>query len=49
MRVQERPDELPAHILQPEFKVRVLKNGVMPGVERGCADGQPLFLGNVGG
>ena len=49
MRVQERPDELPAHVFQAEFEVCVLKNGVMPGVKRGRADGQPLFLGNVGG
>ena len=30
MRVQERPDELPADVFEPEFEMRVLVDGVMP-------------------
>ena len=34
VRVQKRPDELPADIFEPELKMRVLVNGVMPAVKR---------------
>src|SRR5271154_149850 len=33
MRVEEGPHELPAHIFEPEFEMRVLINGVMPAEE----------------
>src|SRR5579872_523936 len=46
MRVQERPHELPAHILEPKFKMRVLKYGVMPAVERRSADVDSLLVGD---
>ncbi len=46
MRVQKRPDELPAHILEPEFEVRVLVDGVMPAEIRSRADRHALLLGD---
>ncbi len=46
VRVQERPDKLPADVFQAEFKVRVLVDGVMPAVKRGRADLQALLVGD---
>ena len=46
MRVQKRPDKLPADILQPKFKMRVLENGVMSAVKRGRPDLQALLVGH---
>ncbi len=46
MRVEKRPDELPAHIFEPEFEVRVLVNGVMPAEIRSRADGHALLFGD---
>jgi hypothetical protein len=46
MRVQKRPDELPADVFEAKFKVRVLVNGVMAAVKRGRADLQSLLVGN---
>ena len=46
MRVQERPDELAADVFQAKFKVRVLVDGVVAGVKRGCADLQALLVGD---
>ena len=46
VRVQERPDELPAHVFEPEFKVRVLIDGVVAAVKRGRANLQPLLVGD---
>ena len=42
MRVQERPDELPAHVLQAELEVRVLVDGVVAALEGQRADGLAL-------
>ena len=36
--MQERPDELPRDVLEPELEVRVLIDRVMTGVERQRAD-----------
>src|SRR5712692_7468783 len=38
VRVQERPNKLPANVLEAKLKVRVLINGVVAAVERGGAD-----------
>ena len=46
MRVQERPDELPADIFEAKFKVRVLVDGVVAAVKRGRADLQALLVGD---
>src|SRR5262249_11071228 len=46
MRVQERPDKLAAYILEPEFKMRVLIDRVMPAVKRGCANVDALLVCN---
>ena len=46
MRVQERPDELAADVFQAKFKMRVLVDGVVPGVKRGRADLQALLVGD---
>ena len=40
--VQEGPHELPRDVLEPELEVRVLVDGVMPGVEGQRADGVAL-------
>ena len=46
MRVQERPDELPADVFEAKFKVRVLVDGVMAAVKRGRPDLQALLVGD---
>ena len=46
MRVQKRPDELPAHVFEAKFEMRVLVDGVMPAVKRGRADGHALLVGD---
>ena len=38
MGVEERPDELPAHVLEPELEVGVLVDRVMAGLEGQGAD-----------
>ena len=38
VRVEERPDELPADIFQAKFKMRVLVDRVVAGLKRGRAD-----------
>ena len=49
MRVQERPHELAAHVLEPEFKMSVLIDGVVAGVISRRADGRALFFGDLVG
>ena len=49
MRVQKRPDELPADVFEAEFKMRVLKDGVVPAEKRGRADLQALLVGDFFG
>ena len=44
MRVEKRPDKLAADVFQPKLEVRVLVNRVMPAIESGRADVQPLFV-----
>ena len=44
MRVQEGPHKLPAHILKPKFKMRVLIDGVMPAEIRAGANGHALLF-----
>ncbi len=46
MRVQERPDKLPADVFQAKFKVRVLVDGVVAAVKRGRPDLQALLVGD---
>ena len=46
MRVQERPDELPADIFEAEFKMRVLVNGVVAAEEGRRADHHALLFGD---
>ena len=47
--MQKRPDKLPAHILEPEFKMRVLINRVMPAVKGRGADVDALLVGDFFG
>ena len=49
IRVQERPDELPRDVLEPELEVRVLIDRVMTGVERQRADRVALLVGDFRG
>src|SRR5436305_648266 len=44
MRVKERPDELAGDILQAEFEMGVLKNGVMAAVEGSGANVESLLV-----
>src|SRR5207245_362170 len=44
VRVQERPNQLPADVFQPKFEVRMLVNRVMAAVKRRRADRQPLLI-----
>jgi len=44
MRVEERPNELPAYIFEAKFEMRMLINGVMATVERGGSDVQALLV-----
>ena len=46
MRVQERPDELPADVFEAKFKMRVLVDGVVPAVKRRGPDLQALLVGD---
>ena len=46
MRVQEGPHELPAHVFQAKFEVRVLIDRVMPAEVRSRADHHPLLFGD---
>jgi len=46
VRVQERPDELPAHIFEPEFEMRVLIDRVVPAEKRPRTDHHTLFFGD---
>ena len=45
MRVKVGPHELPAHILEAKFKMRVLINGVVPAEIRARANGHALLFG----
>ena len=47
MRVQKRPDELPADVLEPKFEMRVLVDGVMPAEIRSRPDHHALLLGDL--
>ena len=47
--MQERPDELPRDVLEPELEVRVLVDRVVPGVEGQRADRVALLVGDLGG
>ena len=49
MRVQERPDELPAHVLEAELEVRVLVDRVVAPLEGEGADGLALGGGDLVG
>src|ERR1700722_12519022 len=46
VRVKERPNELPADILKPEFEMRVLINGVVSAVKRRGANVDALLVGD---
>ena len=46
MCVQERPHELPADILEAEFEMRVLIDGVVSAEESRRADHYPLLFGD---
>lgn len=43
--MQEGPDELPRNVLEPEFEMRVLIDGVVTGVKRQAPDRITLALG----
>ena len=45
--MQERPDELPRDVLEPELEVRVLVDRVVPGLEGQRADRIALRLGDL--
>ncbi len=47
MGMEEGPDELPAHVLQPELEVRVLVDRVMPRLEGQRTDGVALAGGDL--
>ena len=49
MSVQERPHELAADVFQAELEMGVLVDGVVPAIERGRADVQPLLVGDLFG
>jgi hypothetical protein len=44
--VKKRPDKLSADVFQPEFKMRVLVDGVVAAVKRGGADVEALLVGD---
>jgi len=46
MCVKQRPNELPADILQPKFEMSMLKYGVMSAVVGGRSDRHPLLVGD---
>src|SRR3982074_2889632 len=46
MRVQERPDKLPADVFQAKFKMRVLVNRMVTTEKSGRANLQPLLVGD---
>ena len=46
MCVKKRPDKLAADVFQPEFKMRVLVDGVVAAVKRGGADVEALLVGD---
>ena len=46
VRVEKRPDELPAHIFESEFEMRVLVNGVMPAKVGSRTDRHALLIGD---
>jgi hypothetical protein len=45
--VEEGPHELPRDVLEAELEVRVLVDGVMPGIERERADRVALGFGDL--
>jgi len=47
MRVQERPNELPADVFKPKLEMRVLINGVMAAVEGRRADVHALLVADL--
>ena len=47
--MEERPDELPADILETEFEMSMLVDGVMSAIESGGADVEALFVGDFFG
>ena len=47
--MQERPDELPGDVLEPELEVRVLIDRVVTGVKRQRADRVALLVRDFGG
>src|SRR5205814_5996704 len=47
VRVKKGPDKLPGDVLQAKFKIRVLINGVMAGVERQRTDRVALLVGDL--
>ncbi len=49
IRVQERPDELPGDVLEPELEIRVLIDRVVTGVKRQRADRVALLVGDFRG
>jgi hypothetical protein len=49
MRVQKRPNELPAHVFEAKFEMRVLVDGMVAAVESTRANIQALLIGNFVG
>lgn len=49
MSMKKRPNELAADIFEAEFKVRMLKNSVVPAVKCGSTDIDALLLGDFFG
>jgi hypothetical protein len=47
VRVEKRPDELPADVLEAEFEVRVLVDGVMPAEVGPRTDHHALLFGDL--
>src|SRR5690606_9785304 len=45
--VQDAPDELPRHVLEPELEMRVLEDGMVPAFEGQRPDGVALLLGHL--
>ena len=48
MAVKQAPNELTGDVLQSEYEVGVLVDGVVPTVERSSADGVPLPIRDLG-
>src|SRR5208337_5530779 len=45
--VEEGPDELTADVFQAELEVSVLVDGVVAAIESGCANVEPLLVGDL--